>query len=211
MSVDIRERVNDFIEEYGQHKVRALLDRLAPQTPDQFIERLYTDLHDAIDALERIAHQVQGASENSLRTRLLMSLRANGYDARAESDERGHCDLLVQCGHLGLVWIAEAKKHNEYDWLAKGLAQLHTRYTTGRHRDMALLVFAFNKDVKSVMDEWKERLIANRYCGLEEGSCEDGAPGKLWFSSRHVHSVSGLTVTTRHVFAALNFAPADNA
>ncbi|MCB9794608.1 MAG: hypothetical protein H6741_17970 [Alphaproteobacteria bacterium] len=203
------ERVRDFVKEYGERGLRGYLERVSPLSAEEFIHRLYEDLDEAIDQIERAAHQLQGEGENKLRTRVLHHLRSKGYDARAESDERGHSDILVEQRSLRLVWLAEAKIHGEYDWLAKGLAQLHTRYATGRHPDMALLVFSFNLDTQAVVTEWQRRLEAAGYCGLVAGSCAPVGAAPLRFASRHVHAGSGLELQTRHLFASLYFKPED--
>jgi len=207
--MEIRTRLDELIELYGTSDVRALLARKMPESKDEFISQLYQDLKTAIDGLERSAHLLQGESENGLRTRLLRELRCFGYDARPEADERGHSDLLVEGHHLGVVWIGEAKKHGEYAWLSKGMKQLHTRYTTGRHADMALLVFVFGSDASGVMQEWRRRLVDTRVCGLVDGSCTSDLDDELRFDSTHIHVGSGLQVVTRHFFAALYYRPED--
>jgi hypothetical protein len=94
-------------------------------------------MRSVIRELEKIAHQLEGEGEEKLRSRILGMLRQMGYKADAESDNRGHTDLLVESGHLALTWIAEAKKHGADEDLIEGMKQLHNRYSSGRHRDNA--------------------------------------------------------------------------
>lgn len=203
----ITARVADYLTEMGEAELRRFLERNRPASADEFLARLYADLRDSIDALERMAQDVQTSSENSLRGRIVRDLRCRGYDARAESDERGHADMLVENRHISLVWIGETKKHDAYDWLEKGLRQLHDRYTTGRHPDSGLIVFVFTRDAASVMRTWRHRLESDALCGFVQGSCRD--LGHLCFSSRHTHGGSGTEVSTRHMFVALHYKPTD--
>ena len=75
----------------------------------------------------------------------------------------GHCDIVVEAQDE-FLWIAEAKKHGNYDWLLKGFQQLDTRYTTGLvgQDSGELIIYHFGQRTDKIMAAWAEHLKLNR-------------------------------------------------
>lgn len=210
MSDALDERLSEFRKNCGDREIVAFLERREPQDKDAFIQRLYADIHAAIDELQSLAHELVNDDETKLRSRLLTVLRAHGYRALGESNHRGHTDLLVENSHVRVVWIGETKKHDNssYGRLTKGMKQLYSRYTSGTHRDSGLIVFVFSKDAAAVVETWKSKIEESNLCGLQ-GHPYDDQDVPLCFWTKHVHDGSGLLVHTKHIFATLHYRPRD--
>ncbi len=204
------ERLSEYRKNCGDRELLAFLERREPRDKEAFIERLYADIHSAIEELEGLAHELVDEGETGLRSRLLTVLRTHGYRASGEADHRGHTDLLVENTHARLKWIAETKKHKNsaYENLTKGMRQLYSRYTSGTDRDSGFIVFVFNKNAAGVVESWKSRIEESSLCGLMRGPYDD-TDAPLCFWTEHVHEGSGLPGRTKHIFASLYYMPQD--
>jgi len=131
-----------------------------------------------------------------------------GFQASHDTDVGGHCDVVVS-GRENFLWLGEAKTHKDYDWLYKGFQQLCTRYSTGLPgQDYGgMLIYCYGQNVLEVMRRWRTRLSGERP-DLRIEECK-GNP--LNFRSIHLHDVSGLPYTVRHVPILLYFKPEDKA
>jgi hypothetical protein len=214
--MSVTDRLDSFLHHCGEAKLIAFFDRTDPQDADTFIARLYRDLHWAVDQLVEVRDDLQSwndskqthEDEEALRSRLLLMLKPLGYVASAETKAGGgSTDILVQCEKLDLRWIGECKVHSNYDALAEGILQLHTRYAAGRHPDTGFLVFCFAKKAKMVMERWQEYIRNEKLCGLN-GEFRDG-DRELCFWSDHEHEGSGLPLRTKHIVAPLWYKPQD--
>ena len=214
--MSVLKRVKDTVRDFGARELLVFLDRRYPLTADRFVARLNEDIHLSIDELEAVRHHLQRwegdkhhtDAEESMRSRLLNSLRCYGYRASAETDVAGSADLVVTSDVVQVTWIGECKVHRSYDNLVEGMLQLHTRYTSGRHPDSGFIVFCFNPVAKAVLDMWRKVVEDRKLCGLIEVTPDDPAHA-LCFGSRHKHVGAGLEVLTRHVVAALWHKPGD--
>lgn len=209
MTDALDERLSEYRKNCGDRELIAFLERRAPPDKATFVQRLYADIHTAIGELEGLAHELVGEGETKLRSRLLTMLRTHGYRASGEADHRGHTDLLVENAHVRLRWIGETKKHSDYAGLGKGIKQLHTRYTSCTHRDSALIVFVFNRNAAGVVETWKSTIEESGLCGLRGKPLFDTQGPPLCFWTEHIHEGSGLSVRTKHIFAALYYRPRD--
>ncbi|RWB20376.1 MAG: hypothetical protein EOQ40_15015 [Mesorhizobium sp.] len=166
----------------------------------------------ACNLLEQHKHKKQGAdkkglSEDEITVQVCEMLIMAGFQAAHDADIGGHCDIVVK-GKNHFLWLAEAKRHNSYDWLDKGFQQLSTRYSTGAvgqdHGEV--LVYCYIKDAKAVLEKWREELQA-RNAGLKTIDSSAGNP--LVFHSTHKHASSGLDFHVRHKALALYWDPKD--
>lgn len=206
--IEVLERLGDYIEKYGQSDLIDFLARRSPRSSSEFIERLSSDIRVILGEIENQADKLQGEGEEKLRDRVLQSLRALGYRASAEEDNRGHTDLLVYSQHVKAKWIGEAKIHRDYDYLADGLRQLLNRYTSGRESTVGLIIFIFQEKANLIVSRWRAKIQDESLCGFC-GDFETVPGDRLDFSSKHVHRSSGFSVSTRHFFALLHYSPDD--
>jgi len=88
------------------------------------------------------------------------------------------------------------------------LKQLHERYSTGREDGPGLLVYIRGRNAQAVIEEWRKRIIADKYCCLKE-TRDAGDNDKLSFWSVHKHEGSGLDIETKHIGVALFVNPKD--
>ncbi|SLN41761.1 hypothetical protein ROJ8625_02008 [Roseivivax jejudonensis] len=150
----------------------------------------------------------QADSENSLSVQVCDMLTSSGIKATHDAAVGGHCDILVE-GKDDFLWLAEAKKHNDYSWLDKGFQQLSTRYSTGvpgqDHGEV--LIYCKVKDAKAMLNKWREELVVrNPEVNTSDGPCTD----LLFFLSNHKHESSGLDFKVRHKVVSLHWEPKDN-
>jgi hypothetical protein len=106
------------------------------------------------------------------------------------------------------VWLGEAKIHDGYDWLLKGLKQLLGRYTTGRENGSGLLVYIKGSNAQAVLDEWRRRLELGNECNLK-GTEDPDETERLTFWSIHTHEGSGLEIRTKHLGVCLYHRPTE--
>ncbi|TCB38805.1 hypothetical protein E0J02_26540 [Rhizobium leguminosarum bv. viciae] len=177
---------------------------------------LLTALQSAVDfacnLLEQHKHKKQGGdgkglTEDEITLQICEMLTMAGIQAAHDAEIGGHCDIVVK-GKNHFLWLAEAKKHDGYDWLNKGFQQLSTRYSTGTigqdHGEV--LVYCYAKDAKSMLLKWREELQA-RNEGLKTADPSNG--NALIFHSTHKHAASGLDFHVRHKAIALHWDPKD--
>jgi hypothetical protein len=171
-----------------------------------FLRRLYAELRAIVQEIEEAKAVRKADSEDRLTIDIKCLLCGRGYSASHDTYTNGHVDLRVEQNQF--VWLGEGKIHNDYDWLRKGLEQLHLRYSTGRETGSGLLIYIKGKNAKAVMDEWRRRLTQGKFCGLKTTKNSD-AGDVLTFWSSHNHEASGLEVQTKHIGMALHVLPPD--
>lgn len=167
----------------------------------------------ACNQLEQHKHKKQGGdkkgiSEDELTLQICEMLVMSGFQAEHDADIGGHCDIVIKGRDL-FLWLAEAKKHDGYDWLDKGFQQLSTRYSTGMagqdHGEV--LIFCYSRNAKKMLENWRIQLAAKNP-SVQTMACSSGNP--LLFHSRHKHEASGLDFHVRHKAVALYWNPKDN-
>jgi hypothetical protein len=134
-------------------------------------------------------------------------MKMAGFQAEHDSSVGGHCDIVIRGKEL-FLWLAEAKKHNDYAWLDKGFQQLSTRYSTGvvgqDHGEV--LIYCYVKNAKQILDNWRAELVKrNAEVKIDEAICSH----PLIFTSIHKHASSGLDFRVRHKIMALYWEPND--
>lgn len=149
----------------------------------------------------------QGDNEDGLTVQVCDMLTHSGIKAAHNPSIGGHCDVVVE-GKSDFLWLAEAKKHSDYDWLDKGFRQLCTRYSTGNpgqdHGEV--LIYCFVQDAKAMLGKWKVELVRrNSYVTVSE----DKKGNPLIFHSKHQHECSGLEFYVRHKVVTLYWSPKD--
>lgn len=166
----------------------------------------------ACNLLEQHKHKKQGAdkkglSEDEITVQICEMLEMAGFQAAHDTEIGGHCDIVVK-GNNHFLWLAEAKKHDTYDWLDKGFKQLSTRYSTGTmgqdHGEV--LIYCYTKDAKTMLVKWREELQARNANLITIDSSTGNA---LVFHSTHKHASSGLDFHVRHKAIALYWDPKD--
>jgi hypothetical protein len=180
--------------------------RIYPENYDQFIENLYIDIDNIIKKIQENPKVRQDDDEDRLTVDITDNLTHIGYKASHDEMIGGHADLVVR--KKDYIWIGEAKKHSDYDWLWKGFNQLTTRYTTGdtNQNNGGLLIYVFGKNANRVMSKWQEFLTTQ---SLPDYSWEPCKNRELAFFSKHTHDKSGLSFRVRHMPILLYFSPQD--
>ena len=182
------------------------------------VRRLYVENHeqmarvveDAIDciALEfaETAHHRKDRTEDGLTIDIVSALKSMGFRATHDEDVGGHCDVIVR-GPNNFLWAGEAKKHDAYEWLAKGYKQLIDRYSTGNPgQDVGgLIIYVKTANTRLVMERWKAR-FEEAFPGVVTTQC-DRFP--LALVSTLEHPRSGLPFRLRHVPISLHHSPTD--
>lgn len=197
--------VNDLQLLYKGQVAAASIDMVLAQTHEARVKAVQSAIDMCCNELEKNKSMKQGLSEDQLTLEICGMLKAAGFQASHDKYTNGHCDIVVD-GTNGFLWLAESKKHNAYDWLARGFAQLSERYSTGVHgQDCAdILIYCFVKDAKSMLTEWRNRLQELQpTLTTSDSSC--GNP--LIFCSTHQHSASGLDFHIRHKAVCLHWSP----
>jgi hypothetical protein len=185
------------------------LDRGYTAKYDFFVENLYDDLDEMMVVIERGRDVRANDSEDRTTEEIVSFLIGRGYVATANSHQSGHCDVTVT-NKAGLVWLGEAKKHSDYDYLWKGFNQLTTRYSTGTATASAggmLIYIRTQKPGSEVLSEWRERLGIQELPDYSDADCAR-RPG-LAFYSEHKHELSGKPYKVRHMGILMKFEPKD--
>ncbi|MBP2568816.1 hypothetical protein J2766_005427 [Agrobacterium tumefaciens] len=161
----------------------------------------------ACNKLVKHRDKKQDDTEDGLTIQICDMLTSSGIDATHNASIGGHCDIVVK-EKDDFLWLAEAKKHNDYAWLDKGFQQLATRYSTGNpgqdHGD--ILIYCFAMDAKKMLGKWEEEL-KSRNSTVKTSACASGDP--LSFDSVHKHDTSGLDFFTRHKVISMFWDPKD--
>jgi hypothetical protein len=190
----------------------ATLEYVLAQDHSARLAALQSAVDFACNLLEQHKHKKQGEkkkglSEDEITLQICEMLQMAGFQAAHDTDIGGHCDIVVK-GKNHFLWLAEAKKHDSYDWLGKGFDQLSRRYSTGTmgqdHGEV--LVYCYTKDAKAMLIKWREELQA-RHANLQTADCSTG--NALVFHSTHKHLSSGLDFHVRHKAIALHWDPKD--
>jgi hypothetical protein len=157
-------------------------------------------IEDAIDYIAaefgETPHHRSDRDEDGLTIDIVTSLKHLGFYATHDEDIGGHCDIVVR-GKDNFLWMAEAKIHNAYDWLAKGYRQITTRYSTGMPGQDAggLVIYCKAANVKSIMDTWRAH-FAELFGDVTIVDCHTSP---LSFVSISTHPRSGLSFRIRHM------------
>jgi hypothetical protein len=189
------------------------LSRFSIATYDAFTSVLMSDIDNIVEDMQRHKNQhPEDKSENQLTEHILACLRMLGYQAERDTDFGGHCDLCVQKSEF--MWLGEAKKHGDYQYLADGFHQLCTRYSNSSPTASlgGLLIYIHQSKGAGVVKEWKERLNKQELKGLETYDgllIEDASKHSSCFYSRHLHHGSGLNYRVRHIPIFLHHKPMD--
>lgn len=190
---------------------------LANSTPGMIsLEMIFAKTHEerlalverAIDwsaqELVKNRHVKQEMTEDGLSIEIVGLLKAMGFDAGHDTQYGGHCDIVVE-GAGDFLWIAEAKKHKDYDWLLSGFEQLDRRYSTGMPGQDSgeMIIYCFRRRADLVLAEYQTRLKAARKDVEFDDSVMDG----LYRRSTHVHLNTGMKFKVRHTILPLFFEP----
>jgi hypothetical protein len=154
--------------------------------------------------LTRTRHHKQKHTEDALTVEIVAYLAMMGVDASHDTDVGGHADIVVKAKD-DFLWVAEAKKHRDYDWLLQGFDQLSTRYSTGLPGQDAgeVIIYCKTSNASLVMDEWVSRLSAERPGVVIEPEPASG----LVRRSTHLHENTGAPYRVRHLIIPLHWAP----
>ncbi|MCW0001336.1 hypothetical protein OE766_24245 [Pararhizobium sp. YC-54] len=199
-------------DEYAGTPFGASLEYVLAQDYAARLAALQSALDFACNLLEQHKHKKQGEkkkglSEDEITLQICEMLEMAGFQAAHDTEIGGHCDIVVK-GKNHFLWLAEAKKHDSYDWLNKGFQQLSTRYSTGKmgqdHGEV--LVYCYISDAKAMLKKWREELHARNSDVETADSSESNA---LVFHSKQKHASSGLDFHVRHKAIALYWDPQD--
>jgi len=159
------------------------------------------------DEFARTPKERQDRSEDGLSIDFVTTLKALGFGASHDTTVGGHCDIVIE-EKFGFLWLGEAKKHRDYDWLLSGFEQLDKRYTTATaaQDQGAVIIYCFGKRIDQVMGRWKKHLQANR----SDLDFADDPVNDLGFLTTHTHRRTGRDYTVRHLPISLLWDPEDN-
>ena len=183
------------------------IDFLLAQNHDARLKAVQRGVDFACNMLEQHKHKKQDLDEDQITLQICELLSMAGFQAKHDEDVGGHCDIVINGREL-FLWLAEAKKHNDYPWLDKGFQQLSTRYSTGvRGQDHGeVIIYCYVRDANAVLARWREELVMrNPMVKTEDAAC--GNPLLFW--STHKHAASGLDFRVRHKAVALYWKPED--
>ncbi len=189
-------------------RVKNMLSRELVDNYSDFVAQLYLDIDQSIIKIEDGRHLQQDSGEDLLTVQIVNMLNLIGYNASHDKEKGGHVDLVVEKDEF--TWLGEAKIFggtNTYLW--EGILQLTTRYATGRPNANCggLVVYIFDEDAKSIMDNWAT-YISNKE-DLEDYKGSKCPKNPLAFFSQFKNKVSGLEYKVRHIPVLLHFNPQD--
>lgn len=149
-------------------------------------------------------HVKQEMTEDGLSIEIVGFLKAMGFDAGHDTQYGGHCDMVVEASG-DFLWIAEAKKHKDYDWLLGGFEQLDRRYSTGMPGQGfgEMIIYCFGKRADLVLSEYQNRLKDAR----DDVEFDDNITNSLRRRSTHIHMNTGMNFSVRHTIVPLYFEP----
>jgi hypothetical protein len=185
----------------------AALNYTLAQTHKERVEAVRMALDYACNELEMNRHKKQELDEDQLTIEICSFLNGLGFQAAHDQQIGGHCDIVIKGREL-FLWLAEAKKHDAYDWLDKGFKQLSTRYSTGvlGQDNGEVIIYCFSKNANAMLKRWREELqIRNKDVKIHD----DTDINPLLFCSTHKHTTSGLDFYVRHKVVSLYWQPAD--
>lgn len=150
----------------------------------------------------------KGLSEDQITNQIVNSLRLIGFDATHDTENGGHCDIVIEaCNQM--LWLGEAKmiKSKNNNWLYKGYNQLYTRYSTGNdYQDRGgMIVYCFAPYMNKIMNAWKDYL-QNKYPNIQIAPCKKYS---LAFYSEQDHIRTGRKFIVRHIPISFYFSPED--
>jgi hypothetical protein len=167
-------------------------------------------IEDAVDCIAvefaETPHHRQDRDEDGLTIDVVTSLKHMGFQATHDEDIGGHCDIVVR-GDESFMWLAEAKIHNAYDWLAKGFRQITTRYSTGQPGQDAgaLIIYCKAENVKGIMEKWSKH-FAETFPDAVTVACEKSP---LALVTTFTHARTGLPFRVRHIPISIWHDPKD--
>ncbi|WP_302175065.1 hypothetical protein [uncultured Hydrogenophaga sp.] len=190
----------------GKRFVQAALRRewiVEEGTYQDFISQLYSDLDEAIYALQSSLELRQKDSEDRISQDILIGLSQKGYQATHDTKTGGHVDLSIRLGDHS--WIGEAKKDGNF---SEGFLQLATRYVQASgnfaHDQGGLLFYLVQTpDALGKLSGWRAKLTA------EGNTCFDCTKNRLAFFSTHKLEGPGTDFTVRTMAVSLYHKPKD--
>lgn len=198
--------LGDYTRRHGEDGFYRVMEIQHPSSSREFLDRLYQELNVIIRNLERTSAVRQNDGEDRITLDIVLLLHQAGYNVTHDGYVNGHADISVTQDEF--MWIGEAKVHDEYEWLFKGLRQLLNRYATGRADGSGLLIYIKGQNASQVLAEWRQRLVAAGECALKFTEDADSTE-RLVFWSTHTHASSGLDIKTKHLGVSLYFNPTD--
>ncbi|MCP6759515.1 MAG: HEAT repeat domain-containing protein [Fischerella sp. CENA71] len=173
---------------------------------NNFIKNFYKDIDKVIYQIQENPELRQKDTEDRLTIDIVNLLCSLGYDSSHELKIGGHVDLAVRTSDF--VWLGEAKKYRDNNYLWEGFQQLTTRYSSGdsNQANGGLLIYIFDEDASSIMEKWQNYLLKKDLPNYSFRPCKMRS---LAFISTHRHERSGQPFHVRHIPVILHFDPKD--
>ncbi|TBR58390.1 hypothetical protein B4U84_20945 [Westiellopsis prolifica IICB1] len=173
---------------------------------NNFIKIFYKDIDKVIYQIQENPELRQKDTEDRLTIEIVNLLCNLGYDASHEPKIGGHVDLAVRTSDF--VWLGEAKKYRDNNYLWEGFQQLTTRYSSGdsNQANGGLLIYISDEDASSIMEKWQNYLLKKNLPNYSVIPCKMRS---LAFISTHRHQRSGQPFHVRHIPVMLHFDPKD--
>jgi len=186
----------------GPRRFDLMHQALFPGSYEDWIAAFYQTVDEVSHGLVEDAHHYRDLGEEALSKTIVRRLQPRYFNATTESDSGGHSDFYVHSN--AWTWVGEAKIHcNDYAYLAKGMRQLLTRYSTGMLRHGGLFIYTKSLPARTLMNRWRQRLPGHIHTIT---TCDD-AISPLAFRSIHEHPKSGIEYEVRHVVIPLIYEP----
>lgn len=189
----------------GDAGVKDALARAGKLGKKPFLAVLERDIDLSIRELESNAQHHLQSSEDLMSRMIVGFLKAKGYNATSDENERGHVDILVKSTKLNLKWASEAKIHGAYDHALEGIKQLVTRYASGFDDHGGFVLYVRVAGAADVAKEFRKRLEAEPTCETVRTLDEAVV---FRFRSIHRHS-SGIEYNVRHHVVLMHHEPKD--
>ncbi|MEN8549773.1 hypothetical protein ABFW07_10215 [Acinetobacter soli] len=207
--------------------VQQLIQRLNPNSYQDFLDLLYKDLDEIINDLqqdrEALLKKFKACNddakifEDDVNNQIVRSLKYKCYNSAHDKFHNGHVDIHVTIPGFEYTWLGESKIWNGVTYIDQGFKQLNDAYSTGEDNDSAGGVLIYIVDTQltanAMMEKWANSLLTydpssppNNVKGLGV-YCEYPSNRKNSFISTHEHPYSGLEYNVRHMSIYLRHDP----
>lgn len=175
-----------------------LIDLIAAETEGDFDEALDALLERAIIGLETDSKKFASFDEDTLSSILALAMSVPGISVSRELHSNGHVDLTVEVVGCSpsRKRLGEAKIYGGPENHIGGLAQLLTRYSTGREGRGFVIAYVKRNGIAQLMKKIRERMDSDMPI-KQVGATSDHSL-KWSFLSRHQHEC-GEELAVMHI------------
>ena len=168
------------------------------KTAEQFDNFLDLHFEECVQRMEAEAHHLNGDCEEKLSAFLAAALSMPGLSVVREGYSNGRVDLTLKSESVISTEkrLAEAKIYSGPSYHSKAIAQLISRYSTGRQSRGYVLEYVASPDISNIV--LKLRNKADKELPVEQVGCTEDRTMKWSYNSHHRHS-SGELINVVHI------------